>query len=107
MKRKKEHISAIKIFLSVIENFSNEQVLELLKEMNQMEPIPTNTSSKLWSMDSIKRLKTMKYFDVIIQKACDVAGQQKKDKTYMIGEEGWLEILEFLQKLSNSAKSRI
>jgi hypothetical protein len=49
----------------------------------------------------------MKKFDKTLEQACAVSGSKKKDGSYIMGEEGWLEILEFLQKYSNKAKKRI
>ena len=75
--------------------------------MNMMQPDPTVVSDPNWAYGSKKRLKMMRYFDTIIAQACDVAGGQKKDKSYIMGEEGWLEIIEYLQKFSNKSKKRV
>ena len=49
----------------------------------------------------------MRIFDTILAKACKVAGARKMDKTYVIGEEGWFEILEFLQAYRNDVSHLI
>jgi hypothetical protein len=38
----------------------------------------------------------LKFFDSIIEKACDVCATRGKDESYQLGEEGWFELLEFL-----------
>ena len=38
----------------------------------------------------------LKFFDSIIEKACDVCATRGKDESYELGEEGWFELLEFL-----------
>ena len=40
----------------------------------------------------------LKFFDSIIDKACAVCALKGQDRAYYLGEEGWFEILEFLQK---------
>jgi hypothetical protein len=40
----------------------------------------------------------LKFFDGVIEKACGVCALQGKDGAYLLGEEGWFEVLEFLQK---------
>lgn len=51
-KRNGEHIEAIKIFLGVIDKLNSEFTLDLLKEMNQMQPDPTVTSDPIWDYNS-------------------------------------------------------
>jgi hypothetical protein len=42
-----------------------------------------------------------------LTKACEVAGIKKLDGEPAIGEEGWFEILEFLQKMKNKCSHLI
>ena len=40
----------------------------------------------------------IKFFDDILRQAMEVCAWQRKDKTYELGEEGWFEVLEYLQE---------
>jgi hypothetical protein len=59
------------------------------------------SSSNLWDYKPDQRERKsleINRFDRVIEKACLVCSERHKDRTYKMGEEGWFEVLEFLQE---------
>ena len=78
----------------------------MVKELNQIAGRDAQLkSSDRWDIDRCQKYKTLDEFDRTLETSCMIA-EKKKNDHFVVGEEGWFAILEFLNDFIIQARQK-